>query len=93
MTQGLANKILSDITVHMKYAKYLPTKDRRETWKELVSRNKKMHTKKFPELREQINNAYKFVYGKKVLPSMLSPIRCRLVRFVDGLTISGSFSI
>lgn len=72
MTEGLANKILSDITVHMKYAKYLPTKDRRETWKELVSRNKKMHTKKFPELREQINNAYKLVYNKKVLPSMRS---------------------
>ena len=72
MKQGLANKILSDITVHMKYAKYLPTKDRRETWKELVSRNKKMHTKKFPELLEQINDAYKLVYDKKVLPSMRS---------------------
>ena len=26
MTQQLTNKILSDITVHMKYAKYLPGK-------------------------------------------------------------------
>jgi len=72
MTQKLTNKTLSDITVHMKYAKYLPKKERRETWKELVSRNKKMHIKKFPELRQQISEAYEFVYNKKVLPSMRS---------------------
>ena len=29
-------KYLSNITVHMKYAKYLPEKNRRETWEELV---------------------------------------------------------
>jgi ribonucleoside-triphosphate reductase len=68
----IANKILSDITVHMKYAKYLPKKERRETWKELVSRNKKMHIKKYPDLKEEINRAYKYVYAKKVLPSMRS---------------------
>lgn len=67
-----ANEILSDITVHMKYARYLPKKERRETWKELVTRNKKMHLKKYPELKEEINQAYKYVYDKKVLPSMRS---------------------
>ena len=36
----LSNKILSDITVYMKYAKYLPNEKRRETWEELVTRNK-----------------------------------------------------
>ena len=72
MTQELTNKILSDITVHMKYAKYLPKKERRETWKELVDRNKKMHIKKFPELKGDIEGAYKYVYDKKVLPSMRS---------------------
>lgn len=65
-------KILSDITVHMKYARYLPKKSRRETWKELVARNKKMHVKKYPDLKEEINNAYKYVLDKKVLPSMRS---------------------
>lgn len=65
-------KILSDITVHMKYARYLPKKSRRETWKELVSRNKKMHIKKYPELKEEINKVYKYVLDKKVLPSMRS---------------------
>ena len=40
------NKILSDITVHMKYAKYVPELKRRETWEELVDRNKQMHIRK-----------------------------------------------
>lgn len=68
----LSRKILSDIIVHNKYAKYIPELERRETWEELVTRNKEMHIEKFPELREQIENAYKFVYEKKVLPSMRS---------------------
>ena len=44
----LSNQILSDITVYMKYAKFLPEKQRRETWEELVTRNKEMHQKKYP---------------------------------------------
>ena len=68
----LSNKILSDITVYMKYARYIPELNRRETWEELVTRNKEMHTKKYPELKEEIENNYKFVYEKKVLPSMRS---------------------
>ena len=39
----LSNKILSDITVYMKYAKFVPELNRRETWVELVDRNKAMH--------------------------------------------------
>jgi ribonucleoside-diphosphate reductase alpha chain len=68
----LESKILSEITTFMKYAKYLPKKQRRETWKELVDRNKKMHLEKFPPLADQIEAAYEFVYDKKVLPSMRS---------------------
>jgi ribonucleoside-diphosphate reductase alpha chain len=68
----IASKILSDITVHMKYAKYLPVLKRRETWEELVDRNKKMHIKKFPQLKDEINEAYKLVYERKILPSMRS---------------------
>jgi len=66
------NEILSDVTVHMKYAKYTPSEERRETWGELVDRNKYMHLNKFPEQVERINWAYQFVYDKKVLPSMRS---------------------
>ena len=29
----LSQQILSEVTVHMKYARYLPTEQRRETWK------------------------------------------------------------
>ena len=64
------NKILSDITVHMKYARFLPESNRRENWEELVNRNMKMHIKKFPSLEKEIREAYKLVFDKKVLPSM-----------------------
>lgn len=67
-----ANKILSDITVHMKYARYLPEKSRRENWGELVTRNMEMHIKKFPSIEAEIREAYQYVFDKKVLPSMRS---------------------
>jgi ribonucleoside-diphosphate reductase alpha chain len=68
----LSNKILSDITVYMKYARYMPDKNRRETWEELVTRNKEMHQRKYPALKKEIEKVYKLVYDKKVLPSMRS---------------------
>ena len=68
----LSNQILSDITIYMKYAKYLPNENRRESWYELVTRNKNMHIKKYPDLKDQIEETYKLVYDKKVLPSMRS---------------------
>jgi ribonucleoside-diphosphate reductase alpha chain len=68
----ISNQILSEITVYMKYAKYLPELNRRESWEELVTRNMNMHIKKYPALREEIETAYQFVYDKKVLPSMRS---------------------
>jgi ribonucleoside-triphosphate reductase len=68
----LSNKILSDITVYMKYAKFLPEKNRRETWEELVTRNKEMHQKKYPQIKDEIEEVYKLVYDKKILPSMRS---------------------
>jgi len=66
------NNILSDITVHMKYAKYISELNRRETWEELVDRNIAMHKKKYPNLINEIDEAYSYVYAKKVLPSMRS---------------------
>ena len=67
-----SNKILSDITVYMKYAKYIPELNRRETWEELVGRNEAMHIKKFPSLTNEIQEAYVDVYQKNILPSMRS---------------------
>jgi ribonucleoside-diphosphate reductase alpha chain len=65
-------QILSDVTVHMKYARHQHDLSRRETWEEIVDRNKNMHLIKFPHLAEEIENVYKMVYDKKVLPSMRS---------------------
>ena len=67
-----SQEILSEITVFLKYAKYSPQLGRRETWAELVTRNKEMHQKKYPQLHAEIEAAYKYVYDKKVLPSMRS---------------------
>ena len=67
-----SQKILSDLTVYMKYSKFLPEYNRRETWEELVTRNMNMHIKKYPELGGEIVEVYKYVYNKKVLPSMRS---------------------
>jgi ribonucleoside-diphosphate reductase alpha chain len=68
----ISQKILSDITVYMKYAKFVPELNRRETWEELVTRNKEMHQKRYPQIKEEIENVYKMVYAKKILPSMRS---------------------
>ena len=68
----ISNQILSEITVYMKYAKYKPELNRRESWHELVTRNKEMHQKKYPELKDEIEKVYVDVYNKKVLPSMRS---------------------
>ena len=51
---NINNKILSDITVHMKYAKYIPELNRRESWQELVTRNKEMHQKRYKHLHNEI---------------------------------------
>ena len=68
----ISQQILSEVTVHMKYARYLPSEHRRETWGELITRNRDMHIENFPELKSNIEKAYGFVYDKKVLPSMRS---------------------
>jgi len=68
----VTQSILSEITTYMKYAKFRPELNRRETWNELVTRNKEMHQAKFPQLKDEIEEAYKLVYDKKVLPSMRS---------------------
>jgi ribonucleoside-diphosphate reductase alpha chain len=73
ITENKAIQILSDITVHMKYARYLPDLQRRETWDEIVSRNEQMHIKTYPQLKGEINEIYtNYVRTRKVLPSMRS---------------------
>lgn len=68
----ISQKILSDVTIFNKYAKYLPELNRRETWDEIVDRNMAMHIKKYPTMKQEIKDAYKYVYNRQVLPSMRS---------------------
>ena len=71
--ENKAIQILSDITVHMKYARFLPELNRRETWDEIVSRNEQMHIKTYPQLEEEIHDIYtNFIRTRKILPSMRS---------------------
>lgn len=69
----ISQKILSDITIFNKYAKFIPEISRRETWEELCERNMAMHIRKYPQLKSEIRQVYKdFVQPRKVLPSMRS---------------------
>jgi len=80
----LQQEILSDVTVHMKYAKFIEEKQRRETWEEICNRNMDMHLthvmnnesisqENRETLCDMITDAYSnHVMKKKVLPSMRS---------------------
>lgn len=68
----IASDILSQVVVYDKYARFLKDKKRRETWDEIVTRNKEMHIRRYPALAAEIEAAYAFVYEKKILPSMRS---------------------
>jgi len=69
----LEQEILSEIVTFMKYSKYLPYMERRETFKEIIDRNKQMHLDKFPLLKDEIESVYeRSIYTKKILPAMRS---------------------
>ena len=68
-------KLLSDVTVFAKYARYEKSRGKRESWTRLVDRNKAMHLKMYAHIEGAaalIEEAYELVYAKKVLPSMRS---------------------
>lgn len=70
---NISQEILSSITVFNKYAKFIPSLNRRETWIEICNRNMAMHIKKYPQLEGEIREVYtQYVHTKKVLPSMRS---------------------
>lgn len=70
---NLENKILSDITVFGKYARFLKDFNRRETWEEICWRNADMHIQKYPHLKDRILKIYnEWVITKRILPSMRS---------------------
>ncbi len=66
----ISNRILSDITIFNKYAKYLADKERRETWEEICYRYQQMMIGRYPALTDEICKNMEYIYHKKVLPSM-----------------------
>lgn len=66
----LNQQILSDIVIHMKYARYLPQMQRRELWPEICERYEHMMIAKYPHLKAELHQVMDFVLQKKVLPSM-----------------------
>ena len=56
----------------MKYARFMKDEFRREGYEDTVERNMQMHIKKFPQLEQEIREAYALVSERKVLPSMRS---------------------
>ncbi len=61
---------VSDYIHASKYARYKPEFHRREVYLETVSRVEEMHIQRFPQLADEIRQAFDFVREKKDLPSM-----------------------
>lgn len=66
----LNQRILSDLIIHMKYARYLPELQRRELWSEICDRYGRMLIERYPHMEDEIRANLEFVLQKKVLPSM-----------------------
>lgn len=76
------NELLSDLTVHAKYARYMPEAQRRETFTEITHRNHLMNVNQVEKMvandlgkelmLHKLSKAYQQVHDKKVLPSMRS---------------------
>ena len=62
-------KELESYTFVSKYARWIPEKKRRETWKESVDRVKKMMLDEYPEAKKDIEWAYDMMHKKRVLGS------------------------
>jgi ribonucleoside-triphosphate reductase len=62
-------KSLMSYSFVAKYARWIPEKKRRETWKESVDRVKQMMYEKYPKVNGDIAWAYDLMYKKRVLGS------------------------
>jgi ribonucleoside-triphosphate reductase (thioredoxin) len=71
MNKEISSELLSNIIVYDKYAKYIPELERRETFTEIITRYIYMMVDKYPQLeREIVNFGERYLYTKKILPSM-----------------------
>ena len=68
-----SNRLLSNVAVYTKYAKYIPELKRRESWREIVDRYIGMMKERFKDdnaIIVMIDSMKDHIYDKKVLPSM-----------------------
>lgn len=65
-----SSRILSDIIVFSKYARYIPKLQRRENWEEIIDRYGSMMIEKYPKKEDEIVSHLPFLKDKKVVPSM-----------------------
>lgn len=70
ITENIGLSILSDVVVFNKYAKYIPSLNRRESYDEIIKRYLDMMKSKYPLLKEDIDKNGILIYEKKILPSM-----------------------
>lgn len=67
--------LLRDTVIFSKYALHLRSEQRRETWAEIVARNKSMHEARYGHIdgvQALIDEAYEHVLNFRVMPSMRS---------------------
>lgn len=60
---------LQDYSFVSRYARWIPEKKRRETWRESVDRVMNMMYEKYPDINGDIGWAYDMMYKKRVLGS------------------------
>ena len=66
----MQNKIMGDVVFASQYAK--ETEEGRESWDDAVDRVIAMHSKKYPDLQDEIEQAFDLVKQKRVVPSQRS---------------------
>lgn len=66
------NRFMSDLVVHSKYANIVPGENRKQTWEECVGELEKMFLSDYPQLESEIRDNMRYVYDRKVFPSMRS---------------------
>lgn len=65
-------RAIADYIHVAKYAGHVPGQNRRETYPETVNRSLAMHSRRFPVIADELEEAFGRVHSRKVLPSMRS---------------------
>jgi ribonucleoside-triphosphate reductase (thioredoxin) len=60
---------LQEYTFVSRYARYQPHLGRRESWHEAVDRVEQMHRQRYPQIADEIEQAFELVHAKRVLGS------------------------